>query len=124
MRRQPISHRQGWFVAQRSGDESVGFELAEVLPQHLNGHSGHGSAKLAKSKGAFAEAAEDHGFPAASITRIAVYTGHWPRSIWLVPGWFMLRTPNEQGTSKCLVVKAIERTYTVVELWQPPAYSE
>ena len=44
-----------------------------------------------------------------------MYRGHWPRSTWLIPGLFKFRTPHEQGTSKCLVVKEIEQTYTVVD---------
>jgi len=44
--------------------DAVSFELPQVLPQHLDGHSRHASPKFAKSKAAFAEAAKDHWFPA------------------------------------------------------------
>ena len=65
MRREAISHGQGWLMAHGTGHQSVGFELAQVLPQHLDGDSGHGAAKFAESKAAFAEAVKDHWLPAA-----------------------------------------------------------
>jgi hypothetical protein len=44
--------------------DAVSFELPQVLPQYLDGHSRHASPKFAKSKAAFAEATKDHWFPA------------------------------------------------------------
>jgi len=51
-------------VPLRSGHDAVNFELPQVLPQHLDRHSRHGSPKFAQSEGAIAEAAENHWFPA------------------------------------------------------------
>jgi hypothetical protein len=41
---------------------AVSLELAQVLPQHFDGYSRHGPAKLAESESAVAET-NDHGFP-------------------------------------------------------------
>jgi hypothetical protein len=106
-------------VAHGPSDESVGFELAQVLPQHLNGHSGHGSAQLAESKGAFAEAAKDHGFPTALNHPDRRVYGTLAALDIACTRLVHVATPNEQGTSKCLIVKEIERAYTVVNLWRP-----
>jgi hypothetical protein len=111
MRRQPISHAEGWFLVNRPRDESVRLQLPQVLTQYLNGHPRHASSEVAKSQRAFAEASKDHGLPTAF--------DYAERGIDRTPGTFVIagsllghaKTPCEgQGTSKCLIAKALDRT--------------
>jgi len=98
----------GWFCA-RSGHETLTFEFAQLLPQNFDRHSGHSPSKFAKTDGALTEAAKNHRLPAT--------LNHADRRIEWTPVTFnVTRTalphvgpPNEQGTSKCLLVSGPSR---------------
>jgi predicted enzyme related to lactoylglutathione lyase len=65
VRRQPISHSQRRSMLYRPCHDAMGFELPQLLAEHLDGYSWHGPPKLAESENAFAEAPKDHWLPSA-----------------------------------------------------------
>lgn len=63
MRRKLILHAQAWFLAHGPCDDAVSFELAQVLTQHFDRHTGHHAPEFAKCTCSLAKMAKDHWFP-------------------------------------------------------------
>ena|ERR1700691_1452027 len=64
VRRQLIAHSERRSRLYRPCHDAFRFELPQVLPEHFDCYTWHGSPKLAKSESAITEAANNHWHPA------------------------------------------------------------
>jgi len=109
VRRQPISHSKRGSLLYRPCHDAFTFELPQVLPEHLDCYSWHGAPKVAKSEGAIAEAANNHCLPATlnspdrRVNRTLVLFDI------ACSAFVHTQYPSEEGTLKCLLVKAARR---------------
>jgi predicted enzyme related to lactoylglutathione lyase len=106
VRCQPISHSQHRSLLYRPCHQAFGFELPQVLPEHLDCYSWHGAPKVAKSEGAIAEAANNHWLPATLNYANRSVNGTLVSFDVACTAFVHVQYPSEQGTLKCLLVKA------------------
>jgi predicted enzyme related to lactoylglutathione lyase len=106
VRCQPISHSQHRSLLYRPCHQAFGFELPQMLPEHLDCYSWHGAPKVAKSEGAIAEAANNHWLPATLNYANRSVNGTLVSFDVACTAFVHVQYPSEQGTLKCLLVKA------------------